>query len=100
MVFLSAETLQFAGVSMDCRQVHQAYSVYIQGRLSPQQTSWVTQHIQDCPDCHLLDQNIRNAFVVEKTGVELVASVPQPIASGDPVRASQLRSENRDTWLI
>ena len=84
---------------MDCRQVHQAYSVYIQGKLSPQQTIWVTQHIQDCPDCYLLDQKIRNAFVVEKTGVELVAASPSATA-GDPDRASQIRSENRDTWLI
>jgi len=85
---------------MDCRQVHQAYSVYIQGKLSPQQTGWVTQHIQDCPDCFLLDQNVRNAFVVEKTGMELVTASTQVMASGDPDRASQLRSENRETWLI
>jgi predicted anti-sigma-YlaC factor YlaD len=85
---------------MDCRQVHQAYSVYIQGKLSPQQTTWVTQHIQDCPDCYLLDQKVRNDFVVEKTGVELVAASAQVVTSGDPARASQLRSENPDTWLI
>jgi predicted anti-sigma-YlaC factor YlaD len=85
---------------MDCRQVHQAYSVYIQGKLSPQQTAWVTEHIQSCPDCRLLDQKVRNAFVVEKTGVELPEMAQPVMAGGNPDRASQLRSENRDTWLI
>lgn len=90
---------------MDCRQVHQAYSVYIQGKLSPQQTTWVTQHIQDCPDCRLLDQKVRNNFVIEKTGRALpdpvpVAAVPMALAAGDPDRASRLRSEDRITWRI
>jgi len=50
---------------MDCRQVHQAYSVYLQGKLSPAQTEWITKHIQDCPDCYLLDQRVRKSFVEE-----------------------------------
>lgn len=85
---------------MDCRQVHQAYSVYIQGKLSPHQTAWVTQHIQDCPDCYLLDLKVRNAFVVEKTGMELVASAPMASSPAETGRDSQLRSQDRDTWLI
>lgn len=51
---------------MDCRQVHQAYSVYLQGKLSPQQAEWVAKHIQDCPDCYLLDQAVRQGFVEDK----------------------------------
>jgi predicted anti-sigma-YlaC factor YlaD len=90
---------------MDCRQVHQAYSVYIQGKLSPHQTSWVTEHIQNCPDCRLLDQKVRNDFVVEKTGQALpepvpAAAAPAALAMGDLDRASRLRSEDRITWLI
>ncbi|HVZ79328.1 MAG TPA: zf-HC2 domain-containing protein [bacterium] len=81
---------------MDCRQVHQAYSVYIQGKLSPQQTAWVTEHIQDCPDCYLLDQNVRNAFVIEKTGMALAASGP----SSDKSSSFQTGPADRDTWLI
>ncbi len=50
---------------MDCRQVHQAYRVYLQGKLSPTQTEWIEKHIKDCPDCYLLDQKVRNAFVDE-----------------------------------
>jgi hypothetical protein len=26
---------------------------------------WVAKHIQDCPDCFLLDQNVRKAFIEE-----------------------------------
>ncbi len=51
---------------MDCRQVHQAYSVYLQSKLSPQQMEWVAKHIQDCPDCYLLDQSVRQVFVEDK----------------------------------
>lgn len=50
---------------MDCRQVHQAYSVYLQGKLSPQQTEWIEGHIKDCPDCYLLDQQVRKSFLEE-----------------------------------
>lgn len=50
---------------MDCRQVHQAYSVYLQGKLPPTQTEWITQHIQDCPDCALLDKKVRQLFLAE-----------------------------------
>lgn len=50
---------------MDCRQVHQAYSVYLQGKLPPVQMEFISKHIQDCPDCHLLDENIRKAFLEE-----------------------------------
>jgi hypothetical protein len=52
---------------MDCRQVHQAYSVYIQGKLSPALMKWISEHIQSCPDCLLLDQNVRKAFLEEIT---------------------------------
>ena len=51
--------------SMDCRQVHQAYSVYLQGKLSPSQMEWISSHIKECPDCFLLDQNVRKAFLEE-----------------------------------
>lgn len=106
-VFTRAQELipRSFGGHMDCRQVHQAYSVYIQGKLSPQQTTWVNQHIQDCPDCRLLDQKVRNDFVVEKTGQALpepvvVAAAPAALAMGDPDRVSRLRSEDRVTWMI
>lgn len=52
---------------MDCRQVHQAYSVYLQGKLPPNQMDWIAKHIQDCPDCYLLDQKVRKSFVEEAT---------------------------------
>lgn len=48
---------------MDCRQVHQAYSVYLQGKLSPTQMEWISKHIQDCPDCFLLDQDVRKTLL-------------------------------------
>lgn len=50
---------------MDCRQVHQAYSVYLQGKLPPVQMEWISKHIQDCPDCCLLDQKVRALFLKE-----------------------------------
>ncbi len=53
---------------MDCRQVHQAYSVYLQGKLPPTQREWIAQHIQDCPDCRLLDQDVRKLFLKEALG--------------------------------
>ncbi len=53
---------------MDCRQVHQAYSVYLQGKLPPSQAEWISKHIQECPDCQLLDQNVRKLFVQEAMG--------------------------------
>jgi hypothetical protein len=59
---------------MDCRQVHQAYSVYLQGKLPPTQMEWISKHIQDCPDCYLLDQQVRKSFVEEKAGTS-----PEPL---------------------
>jgi len=53
---------------MDCRQVHQAYSVYLQEKLPPSQMEWISKHIKECPDCHLLDQNVRKLFVKEAMG--------------------------------
>jgi hypothetical protein len=52
--------------TLNCRQVHQAYSVYLQGKLTPNQMEWVANHIKDCPDCYLLDQNVRKSFLEEK----------------------------------
>lgn len=50
---------------MDCRQVHQTYSVYLQGNLSPAQMEWIQNHVQNCPDCFLLDNQVRKTFVEE-----------------------------------
>ena len=52
---------------MDCRQVHQAYSVYLQGRLNPIQMQWIETHIKDCPDCYLLDRKVRESYIEEVT---------------------------------
>ncbi|HJT25564.1 MAG TPA: zf-HC2 domain-containing protein [bacterium] len=53
---------------MDCRQVHQAYSVYLQKKLPPVQMEWISNHIQECPDCQLLDQKVRQLFLQEAMG--------------------------------
>lgn len=53
---------------MDCRQVHQAYSVYLQAKLPPVQMEWISDHIKDCADCQLLDRNVRELFLKEAMG--------------------------------
>lgn len=64
---MSGPAVVTPGGTMDCRQVHQAYRVYLQGRLSPIQAGWIEEHIKDCPDCYLLDKKVRETFVDEVT---------------------------------
>ncbi len=51
---------------MDCRQVHQLYNAFLQEELLPAQMDWISKHVQDCPDCCLLDQQMRKAFIEDK----------------------------------
>ena len=50
---------------MDCRQVHQAYNDFLEEDLTPSQMEWIRTHIHDCPDCFLLDRQVRKSFVRE-----------------------------------
>ena len=50
---------------MDCREVHQNFYAYLQNKLPPDQMGYINQHIKDCPDCILLDQEVRKFFFEE-----------------------------------
>lgn len=50
---------------MDCRQIHNSLRQFIQGTLPEPQVEWIKKHIQDCPDCYLLDDEVRKHFVEE-----------------------------------
>lgn len=50
---------------MDCREIHLAYKDFIAGNLPAALSEFIQEHILDCPDCILLDQEERNLFLAE-----------------------------------
>jgi len=50
---------------MDCREIHLAYKEFVQGKLSPDQVEFIKRHVQDCPDCILLDEKERKIYLEE-----------------------------------
>ncbi len=50
---------------VECKQVHQTYKAFLENKLPPEQILWIKAHVQDCPDCFLLDTQIRKAILEE-----------------------------------
>lgn len=48
---------------MDCRKVHEIYRLYLRDLLPFTEKEWITRHVQDCPDCYLLNQQTRESFL-------------------------------------
>jgi hypothetical protein len=53
---------------MNCREVHQSYGFYLQGKLPAPLTEFIDQHVKDCPDCFLFCREYRESFLENMTG--------------------------------
>jgi predicted anti-sigma-YlaC factor YlaD len=48
---------------MDCRAAHVHLNDYLRGTLDTGEAAWFKEHIQDCPDCFLLDRENRKQYI-------------------------------------
>jgi len=51
------------GVALDCQQVHRNFGNYLKRELPTEDLRWIESHVEDCPDCHLLDPRARRHYL-------------------------------------